>query len=87
MSFRLLLSVVGVVLLLLCLVPTSTPCDEDCSPDAPACQCICACYAKDMAVSARNDLPAANVVQYALHSEASEYFILLSTDIFRPPIV
>jgi hypothetical protein len=85
-SFRLLLCVVGATLFLLSLMPFVTPCDEVCSTEAPTCECLCACYGKDMAVPASDVLPAMNGAQYGVPFESSQRSLLLATDIFRPPI-
>lgn len=87
LSFQLLSRVSAVVFLLLSLKTMATPCDEACSAEAPACECICVCYdAKDTVVQASDVLSAMNVAQYAVQFEASHQSLFLVIDVFRPPI-
>lgn len=84
LSFQLLSRVIAVVFLLKTM---ATPCDEACSAEAPACECICVCYdAKDTVVQASDVLSAMNVAQYAVQFEVSHQSLFLVIDVFRPPI-
>lgn len=85
-SFRLLSCGVAVMLLLLSLNSSATSCDEACSAEAPACECLCGCYGHDAAAPAGGVLPAMNAVQFGVPFESSQHVIVLATDIFRPPI-
>lgn len=85
-SFRLLSGAVALVLLLLSVKLMAVPCDEDCNAEAPTCECICVCYGESMAMPACDALPRMNVVRYAVQRESLRHGLLLTHDIFRPPI-
>ena len=86
LSRRLVLCVVAAVLALVSLTALAIPCDEDCSPQAPTCECICGCYGQNIAMPERHDLAAVKAVLYVVEVDLSQFSLLLGADIFRPPI-
>lgn len=64
----------------------ATECNDNCSNDAPVCQCATCCNFKVMTVPSNDSLATVYVLQYSVELESSQYFFLLAPDIFRPPI-
>lgn len=85
-SLKVISCVVAAVVMLLCMLTIAIQCDDACSNDYPVCQCISCSYYKVIAISHFDSLLPMRVVQHSLEFDSPEYYLLLTTDIFRPPI-